>query len=209
VFYSTRNPPGIYRKAASGAGADELVAATGRQTWPRDWSSDGRFLFYNNVRNLWILPLQGNSKPFPYLATPVEGESGGHFSPDARWAAYESSETGREEVFVQDFPAKAAKLQVSTDGGSEPRWRRDGRELFYLAADGRLMSVSIDTAPDLKLGVPTPLFQTTLAKLPLPAQRRFSVSPDGQRFIMSIPASGSAVPPVTVTVNWASALKQK
>jgi len=81
------------------------------------------------VRSLWILPMQGDSKPFPYLPT-ADGEGGGRFSPDARWVAYEGSETGRQEVFVQDFPAKAAKIQVSTGGGSEPRWRRDGRELF-------------------------------------------------------------------------------
>src|SRR5207237_794173 len=140
---------------------------------------------YNKVRSLWILPLQGDTKPFAY--TTQESEPGGRFSPDARWVAYGSGETGRQEIFVQDFPAKAAKFQVSTTGGSEPRWRRDGRELFYLGGDGRLMSVSVDAGPELKLGIPKALFQTSLMNLPLPPQRRFGVSPDGQRFIMSIP----------------------
>jgi Tol biopolymer transport system component len=208
AFHSTRNPPGIYRKSASGTGPDELIAATGRQTWPRDWSSDGRFLLYNNLRDLFVLPLEGDRKPSPYLATPASG-SGGRFSPDARWVAYGSDETGRQEIFVQDFPAKGAKFQVSTAGGSDPRWRRDGRELFYLGGDGRIMSVSVDVAPELKLGAPTPLFQTALMTFPLPAQRRFGVSPDGQRFLVGVPLPGSTVPPVTVSVNWPSLLKRQ
>ena len=208
AFYSVRNPPGIYQKATSGAGSDELMAATGRQTWPRDWSSDGRFILYNKVRSLWVLPVQGERKPFPYLATPVQGESGGYFSPDSRWIAYESEETGRQDIFVQDFPARAAKFQVSTAGGVEPRWRRDGRELFYLGTDGRLMSVSVDFAPALKLGVPKALFHTPLMNLPVPSQRRFGVSPDGQRFLMSIPLLGSTAAPVTVSVNWPSLVQR-
>jgi len=208
AFYSLRNPPGIYRKAASGTGSDELIAATGRQTWPRDWSTDGRFLLYNSLREVWVLPLEGDRKPFPYLAIQAS-EAGGRFSPDARWIAYGSDETGHQEIFVQDFPAKTTKFQVSTAGGSEARWRRDGRELFYIGGDGRLMSVSVDAGRDLKLGVPKALFQTSLLNLPVPAQRRFDVGPDGQRFIMSIPLPGSTVPPVTVSVNWASMLKQK
>src|SRR5437879_1694834 len=99
------------------------------------------------------------------------------------WVVYESDETGRPEVFVQAFPANGAKFQVSTAGGSQPHWRRDGRELFYLGVDGWLMSVDVDTTPEFKLSVPKPLFQTALMNLPVPAQRRFGVSPDGQRFV--------------------------
>ena len=207
AFYSNRNPPGIYRKASSGAGADELIAQ-GLQSWPRDWSLDGRFLIYQRVADLWVLPMDGQRTPWPYLATPAR-ETDGHFSPDERWVAYTSDETGREEVFVQDFPAKGAKFQVSTTGGSEARWRRDGGELFYVGADGRLMSVNVQTNPDFKLDVPTPVFQTRLMNLPLGAQRRYGVSADGQRFMMNIPMGGETLPPITVIVNWPSALRGK
>jgi len=208
AFYSTRNPPGIYRKATNGAGADALVAQTGFQTWPRDWSSDGRFLLYMKVADLWVVPMDGDRKPFPYLATPAR-EIDGHFSPDSHWVAYGSDETGRSEVFVQDFPAKGAKFQVSTAGGSEPRWRRDGRELFYLGGDGWLMSVNVDTKPEFKLDVPKPVFQTRLMNLPLGPQRRYGVSADGQRFLMNIPTGGETLSPITVIVNWQSVLKGK
>lgn len=206
AFYSTRNPPGIYRKPASGAGAEELVAATGLQSWPRDWSRDGRFLLYQKVADLWILPMDGDRKPFPYLATPAR-ESEGAFSPDGHWIAYTSDETGRSEVFVQDFPAKGAKFQISTGGGAEGRWRQDGRELVYLSADSRLMSVSIDRSPEFRLGLPKPLFETALSSLALAPQRRFAVSADGQRFLMNVRIGGSSLPPITLWVNWQSALR--
>lgn len=126
AFYSTRQGGGIYRKASGGAGADELIAATGLATYPRDWSSDGRFILYDNVSDpangvdLWIVPVQGERKPFAYLSTPFN-EQQSYFSPNGRWIAYVSDETGRLEVFVQAFPVSGAKFQVSTSGGAEPR----------------------------------------------------------------------------------------
>ena len=210
AFYSDRQPMGLYRKASSGAGADELLAATGPGTYPRDWSLDGRFLLYDSGPGgaMWALPMSGDRKPFRY---PPEAPNGGqltsgHFSPDTTWVAYVSDESGRQEIFIQDFPAKGAKFQVSVVGGIEPRWRRDGRELYFVAGDGRMMAVDVEKAPTFRLGVPKPLFQTRLNMLGVPS-RRYGVSADGQRFLMNVPVGADAVAPITVIMNWAAGLK--
>ena len=210
AFYSGRRPQGIYRKASNGAGADELVAATGPATYPRDWSLDGRFLLYDSGAggSMWALPMEGDRKPFRYPAgAPKEAHvTSGHFSGDGKWVAYVSDETVRPEVFVQDFPAGAAKFQVSVAGGTEPRWRRDGRELYFLGADGRMMAVDVEMTPTFRLGVPRPLFQTRLNLLTPPA-RRYGVTADGSRFLMNVPVGTNAVAPITVIMNWASGMK--
>jgi Tol biopolymer transport system component len=204
LFSSTRSPRGIYRKAASGAGAEQLLVAD-QEALPRDWSPNGRFVSLEKGRDLWILPLDGDRRAFPYLATPA-AEQGGQFSPDGRWIAYWSDETGRDEVFLQDFPAKGTKFQVSTGGGSEPRWRRDGRELFYLDSVGQLMSVAVTLAPEFRLGVAVPVFRTQLLSLPVAGSRRYGVSADGQRFLMNV-VGGTSLPPITVILNWQKALE--
>ena len=211
AFYSGRQPPGIYRKASSGGGADELVAATGPATYPRDWSLDGRFLLYDSGPggSMWALPMEDDRKSFRYPASVPKGAqvTSGHFSADAKWVAYVSDETVRPEIFVQDFPRGAAKFQVSISGGSEPRWRRDGRELYFLGGDGQMMAVDVEMTPTFRLGVPRPLFQTRLNLLAAPA-RRYGVSGDGQRFLMNVPVGTDAVAPITVIMNWASGIKQ-
>jgi hypothetical protein len=209
AFYSARQPPGIYRKASSGAGADELIAATGL-TYPRDWSLDGQFLLYDAAGgSMWTLPMDGERKPVRYPPSQSNGSllSQGHFSADAKWIAYVSDETGRQEVFVQDFPATGAKFQASITGGSEPRWRSDGREFYFLAADGRLMAVDVESTPAFRLGVPKPLFQTGLNALAMPS-RRYGISGDGQRFLMNVPLGEEALAPITVILNWQAALKK-
>ena len=210
VFYSSRQPAGIYRKASNGAGAEELVVATGPDTHPSDWSPDGRFLLYTGdngkTTGLWVLPMTGDRKPFPYLATSA-AETDGQFSPDGRWIAYTSYETGRAEVFVQDFPSTGAKFQISVAGGAVPRWGRSGRELYFLApADGRLMSVDVEGTPDFRLGIPRPLFQTRLMNLRIYQSRRYGVSPDGTRFMMNVPVGEDALAPITVLLNWQALL---
>jgi hypothetical protein len=137
-------------------------------------------------------------------------QPGGEFSPDGRWLVYESNESGRSEVYVQPFPEAGGKWQISTAGGAQPRWSRDGKELYYVAPDARLMAVPIGTSADGKtvdLGVPVPLFQTRLASgagqlLGVP---RYMVSRDG-RFLMNIAVEDTAASPITVIVNWAAAL---
>jgi Tol biopolymer transport system component len=207
AFSSMRNPVGIYRKSSSGAGSDELLVATKARSAPTDWSPDGRLIaFVQLPGDIWILPLAGDRKPFAYVATPAV-EVGARFSPDGHWVAYWSDETGRDEVFVQDFPSAGAKFQVSTNGGSNPQWRRDGRELFYLAADGQMMSVAVTATPDFSLGVPASLFQTSLRSVLQGSQRRYGVSADGQRFLMNTSLNARSLPPITVIVNWQKALE--
>jgi serine/threonine protein kinase/Tol biopolymer transport system component len=205
-------PNGLYVKAASGAGEEELLLKSG-STLPDDWSGDGRFLLYANQdpttkSDLWVLPLTGTRKPAPYLQTPFN-ERHGRFSPDGRWIAYVSDESGRPEIYIQAFPASSGdsgKTSVSRDGGDEPHWRRDGKELFYLSLDGKLMAVDLAVSPVLKVGIPKPLFQapglspTTSAS----SGRGWDVTADGQRFLINTPAATAVSEPVTVVLNWQS-----
>ena len=144
------------------------------------------------ARDLWVLPLTGDRKPVQFTQTPF-GELAGRFSPDGRWIAYQSDETGRFEVYVQSFPDPKAKVQVSARGGGAPYWRRDGRELFYQAPDQRIMAVPIDlSAAAARPGAPVELFQSTGNWWP---------SPDGQRFLMAEETEPPA--PITLLLNWA------
>ena len=142
----------LYQKLASGAGSDELLFASPVSKAAEDWSPTGRFVLFRALetktgRDLWALPLQGDREPIPVVKTEFE-ERDGQFSPDGRWIAYTSNASGRVEVYVQPFPGPGGKWQISTAGGTEPRWRRDGRELFYLASDGALDGTAIALKPD-------------------------------------------------------------
>src|SRR5262249_35752586 len=158
AFGSTRKGNvDIYVKPSSGAGAEELVLETLNNKWPQDWSKDGRFLLYSESdpktgRDLWALPMSGanasatgrsnqeksgnDRKSILVVKTPFE-ELNGQFSPDGRWVAYETNESGRFEIVVQPFPVPTGKWQVSTAGGMQPRWRADGKELYFIAPDGK------------------------------------------------------------------------
>ena len=187
VFPSSRKGPfDLYIKAASGAGQEELLIKLGTPTgWATDWSRDGRFILYqipgvNTGQDLWIAPQFGDRKPFPYLQTQFN-EQEGAFSPDGRWVAYVSDESGRDEIYVQAFPLSGEKHQISTGGGSEPYWKKDGKELFYLAADRNLMAVPVTLGTTITPGTPKSLFP-----VPVSAQRHsYAVTADGQRFLVS------------------------
>jgi eukaryotic-like serine/threonine-protein kinase len=203
----------IFDKPSDGSGdARLLFTSTSNQVWPLDWSSDGRALLYSNQDpktdgDLWALPLTGDRTPFPVVRTPFL-EDEGQFSPDGRWVAFRSNQSGRDEIYVQAFPGLAGSQLVSTRGGSQPRWRRDGKELFYVAADETLMVVSIGSAAGQKLGTgkPVPLFRTRLAAGDQPKQQ-YAVAPDGQRFLMNVLAEEANVPPITIVQNWTVGLK--
>ena len=174
------------------SGPDESQALFKSETVkrPEDWSLDGRFILFSNFDprtnqfDLWVLPLFGDRQPVPFLTTPFE-EKQGQFSPDGRWVAYCSDESGKDEVYVQSFPVAGNKVLISTDGGREPRWRRDGRELFYLAADGKLMAVEVKAGSTLTAGIPK--------ALPFKVIRRnwasYAVTADGQRFLVKTETS--------------------
>ena len=160
----------IFEKPASGAGDEQPLPVTGEPKTPLAWSSDGQFLLYGiqhpkTGADLWALPLAGDRTPLPVLQTPFD-ETSGQFSPDGRWVAYQSNDSGPIQIYVRPFRGPGGPWQVSTAGGSQPRWRPDGKELFYVAADARLMAVPIAVGVDpqtLKAGAPVPLFRTRLA----------------------------------------------
>jgi dipeptidyl aminopeptidase/acylaminoacyl peptidase len=179
-----------------------------------DWSADGRFLLYREFANdpsagtqwdLWVVPLAGDRKPFPFIQTPFREEQG-QFSPDTQWIAYTSNESGNVEVYVQSFPAGRAKWRISNSGGDFPRWRRDEQELYYMAPDGTLMSVAVrSSAGSLEFGVPDKLFKISVPS-PVGAEYPYDVVADGQRFLAFAPAREAESPSITVMLNWHAGL---
>ncbi len=215
IFESLRSgPPALFETPASGVGEERLVLRDAGL--PLSASTDGRFLLYQRQdpktgSDVWVLPLGSEPKPFPVLQTPFE-ERAGEFSPDSRWIVYESNESGSFEIYVRSFPAAGGKWAVSTAGGTQPRWRRDGKELYYVAPDTRLMAVSITATADgqtLDASAPVPLFPTRLASGPgfAPGEAQYEVAPDG-RFLLNTVVDESSAPPITITLNWTAALKK-
>jgi eukaryotic-like serine/threonine-protein kinase len=204
----------LYQNIASGAGQVELLFKSNTAKKPTNWSHDGRFIVYENLDpktgdDIWVLPLFGDRKPIPFLRTQFS-EGQGQLSPDGRWMAYASNETGRYEVYVQPFPPSGAKWLISPGGGGHPRWRRDGKELFYLAlagGTGEIIVMAAEATASVSgfgAGTPKVLFETTtlsaLGTLGPIGDQVYSVSADGQRFIFLTPVAQSQ--PVTVVLNW-------
>ena len=199
----------IYRKAVNGSSPPEILHTT-PPAWPDDWSNDGRLLIIevpssanNGSRDLWVLPLTGDRKAFPYLQTKAS-ERWGRLSPDGRWLAYSSDETGRVEVYVTTFPNPGGKWQVSTDGGDVPVWGRDGKNLFFLAPDRKMMAVDVNGGERFAAGAIKPLFDTHIVSGP---QARFDVGPDG-RFLVPVQSQQTAGTPLTAVINWNVGIKK-
>jgi Tol biopolymer transport system component len=200
----------IYRKIASGAGNEELVSDAPTANRGLDWSSDGKNILYTLLGekgsdDLWVLPLEGEKKPHVMLQSEFY-EDHGHFSPDGRFFAYVSNESGRGEVYVQTFPLAGGKWQISTSGGDQPHWRRDGKELYYIAPDKKLMAVSVKLGDTLESGAAIPLFQTQVSHFA--STNRYDVTADGQRFLVNSPVETTKEAPFTVILNWTSTLKK-
>jgi len=204
---------GLYQKISSGAGADELLLQTDQNSFPDSWSPDGRFILYETENpktrfDLYVLPLDGDRQPFAFLNSEFN-ETHSQFSPDGRWVAYVSDESGRAEVYVQSFPASGGKWQVSTGGGDQPQWRRDGRELFYIAPDKKLMAVQITAGASFESGAPVALFTTRVPATGLTDDRNHYVTaPDGQRFLVNNLVEEGTTQPITLVLNWAAGLKR-
>ena len=177
---------------------------------PTDWSADGRFVLYTlfgsfpRTSDIWALPLTGDRKPFPVIHTEFS-ESLGEFSPDGRWIAYTTDETGQPNVYVQPFLRAGAKHRISPNGGRNPHWRADGRELFYLDATGTMTAVPIDATDTFAYGVPKTLFPVGV----ISTNNLYAVTRDGQRFLVNARLRNTpAVTPLTVIVNWTSTLQK-
>jgi dipeptidyl aminopeptidase/acylaminoacyl peptidase len=205
----------LYQKSAVGAGGAERLLTTGETMLTTDWSSDGRFLLYRSLSpktgfDIWALPMGGESKHFPVVQTNSD-EREAQFSPDGKWIAYQSDESGRVEIYVQPFPI-GARTQISTTGGAQVRWRRDGKELFYIALDGRLMAVPVEfpaNGQTVEPGRPVALFETHIGGAVQGFNKQqYVVSPDGQRFLMNTVTDQASTSPITVLINWTAELRR-
>jgi hypothetical protein len=165
------------------------------------------FLVFLSAGGIWAAPLSGDRKPFQVVAPTGNLVDEPQLSPDSHWLAFNSSESGRSEIYVQPFPERGERVRITTSGGAQPKWRADGKELFFLALDGTLMSAEMkvnDSA--IAPTTPRPLFQTGLNVTVYADQ--YAVTGDGQRFILLKPVAPQAPPPITIVVNWPATLKQ-
>jgi len=216
LFGSNRNGPyEVYQRLATGAGTeDRLLQIPGSTVVPKDWSMDGRFVALsvpdrNSLNQVWALPMSGDRTPAASVTSAGTNDFP-RFSPDGKWIAYASNDSQAFEVYVQTFPAGHGTWQISTGGGIQPRWRRDGKELFYLAPDRRLMAVPVRSGSSFQFGVPVPLFKTKTvggASYNSGYSAQYDVTPDGQRFLLNTEADATATP-LTVVLNWTAALKK-
>jgi serine/threonine protein kinase len=202
----------VYRKAANAAGKeDRLLAETGMNDSPYSWSPDGRLLALERQGaqgnfNVWILPLSGDRKPQQFLESSFRTVQP-QFSPNGKWLAYTSTESGGIEVYIVPYPAGSGKWPVSTAGGAYPRWRRDGKELYYLSPDDKMMAVQIaESAGKLEIGAARALFQVRqIARVGYP----YDVTADGSRFLASVQTEQPSTESITLVVNWPAELNKK
>jgi eukaryotic-like serine/threonine-protein kinase len=201
----------LYEKPSGGSGEPRVFLHSPEDKFPTDWSRDGRFVVYHthggkSFWDLWVAPTDGG-KPFAFLASKFT-EVQGQISPDGRWIAYTSDESGRLEVYVTQFPEKRGRWQISTTGGAQPWWRADARELFYLALDQTLMSVTVRSGEAFEASVPIPLFKANFPA-PIPAYwSNYVATSDGQRFLVSALVPEAAASPINVVLNWTAGLRK-
>jgi hypothetical protein len=194
----------MYQMAASGSG-QELVDLRTPAMFPEDWSRDGRWLVYDafgatTAVDIWAFNF-ADRKPRP-IVEETSNQLQARLTPDGRWLAYASDESGKWEVYVRSFPEGPRKWLVSTGGGSQPMWRGDGKELFYVAADNRLVAVPIVGTATFEVGVSQSLFATRIPPVLAPWRTNYAVSSDGQRFLVNSIAPEVAPAPITIAVNW-------
>ena len=212
AFGSNRNGPhDLYRKSATAGGAEELLLASPQQKFPTGWSSDGRYLLFdlrdsNSSSDVMALPLDGKGEPIPVAASPNFDEQRAQLSPDAKWVAYQSDESGRDEIYMQPFPGPTStRWPISNSGGTQVRWRGDGRELFYVTLAGQMMSVSMQPPvgnSEPVIGTPVPLFAPPLGGLIQQGDFRhqYLVASDGRLLVGTMTDTVNV--PITVILNW-------
>ena len=215
VYFNSNRRGGhfdIYQRSSSGAGTDELVLTSSEDKIPSNASVDGRYLAYHTTGNtktqsdLWALPLSSQvNEPIQFLRTEF-AEQAGVFSPDGKWLAYSSNESSKFQVYVRPFPGSGGKFQISTTGGGRPHWRRDGKELFYLADDNKLMAAEVKASGgSFEVGAVRTLFDAH----PYLLGAVYDCTSDGQRFLVNTIAGEERSTPVTLVVNWNMELKRK
>jgi Tol biopolymer transport system component len=209
MVYAAGAPTNLFRRPVAGQSLEQAILQTSRPKAITDWSKDGRFILYRTNEpqtgwDLWALPLDGTRNSIEVVRTRFD-ERDGQFSPDGKWIAYQSNESGRFEVYVQNFPHPALKATISRGGGAQVRWRADGKELFFVAFDNRLMAVPVQVAADgqtIEVGAPVPLFTTRIGGAVQGANRQqYMVSSGGQRFLMNTVVE-EATSPIIVLLNW-------
>jgi Tol biopolymer transport system component len=212
VFASLREgAPNLFQKMANGSGQEETLFKSPLAKLPSDWSSDGRFIICGTVDpktrwDLWVLSVSDH-KWEAFLQTPAN-EVRGVFSPNGRWVAYESDESGKKEIYVQSFPASGAKWQISVSGGTQPRWGRDGKELFYLSGERRITSVEANTeAATFTHGTPKTRLDTPILRGEDHPGTQYVVSADGRLLVNTVPEEGPNSP-INLIVNWTAVLKK-
>ncbi len=208
----------LYSKAASGSGQDELLLQSSLNDIPDQWSRDRRFLVFYRIdpktlRDLWVLPMEGaaaDRKPVPFLQSEFN-EFLGQLSPDSHWMAFTSNRSGRREKYVRPFPSGEGEYTISIAGGDSPRWRGDGKELFFIGADGKMMTVpvkpGVGTKSSLEAGAPIALFDAPIVEAGTTFQYEYDVTADGQRFLVADEGAATARP-LTLLQNWTAALRK-
>lgn len=205
IFGSSRSGLGdFYETSSAGGDDDRMVLKCPTGDYAYSISPDGRNLIYSvygdgTKEDLWLLPLDGSPKPRPFRATPF-AESSAQFSPDGRWVAFAADDSGRSEVYVRSVADPSEQSRISAGGGVRPRWRRDGKELFFFSG-GRLMAASVSESPAFRAGEPRALFAARI-------WGDYAVSKDGQRFLISTSPSETAEPTAIAVLNWTSAIKE-
>jgi Tol biopolymer transport system component len=213
IAYASLNEAGLSsyelrRKRADMTGGEETLAKIDSVIYLWDWAPDGTSLVYSVRGDLWQLPLAGARTPIQLTSTPAEDQYG-QISPDGRWLAYAGGDRAGMQVFVQPLPATGALWLISGDGASQPRWRHDGKELFFRAADGRLMAAPVLTtagSTSFQHGTPQPLFGPIHEVGTVP-RYMYQPSADGQRFFLALPVQSGAKP-ITMILNWTAGLKK-
>jgi WD40 repeat protein len=210
VFASNRKGIfNLYEKPSGASGNDNVLLETEQNKTPTDWSPDGKFILFQTLDletndDIWALPMSGERKPFPVVQTRY-AERDAQFSADGHWIAYQSNESGRFEIYVQSFPDGLVKTQITNQGGAQVRWRRDGKELFYIAPDGRLIAIPIRLPSrngQVGVGAGTPLFVAPVGDAIQGTDGpNYAVSPDGTRFLINTLVEEQAAP-LTLIVNW-------
>jgi Tol biopolymer transport system component len=208
IFTSTRqNVFDLYLKNADGAQEEKLICHTEIDKYPNAWSHDGKYVLYSQGPDLWYLTFS-DFKSTLFLKAPSTFKNA-QFSPDGKWVAYASNESGRWEIYVTSFPEARGKWQVSSAGGEQPRWRGDGKELFYLSTDAKIMAVPIKPGTGFDPGAPVALFQANPREVIATSEQAiYDVDQNGQRFLINTQIKSAETQPISVILNWDAELKK-